>query len=73
MKTTLCQSMSDVEKAYYYPKAPPVPEKFPCLMIEFDEAGGLGGPYRYYRFEYPDEAHVEAWVNGFNACIKYVD
>jgi hypothetical protein len=72
LKTILCLTQKDVKDAYYYKENPPSPDRYPCILIEHSEDGGLGGSYYYYDFVYPPTENTESWLNGFREGIKYV-
>jgi hypothetical protein len=71
LKTTFCLTPKDVKDAYYYTN-PPSPERYPCVLIEHSEDGGLGSSYYYYDFVYPPTENTEVWLDGFREGIKHV-
>jgi hypothetical protein len=78
MAAKLCKSMDDVIDFYYYKNGRvPIPEKFPCVMVEIDNQGGITGQYYTYEFKYvphypPYLAHVyaEGYLQGVYDALR---
>lgn len=69
--------MDDVNDFYYYKNGrPPIPEKFPCVMVEIDNEGGIMGQYYTYEFKYAPtylymtNVYVEAYLQGVYDALK---
>jgi len=53
MKAKVVTCDDDVRAFYYYKKSEPKkPDEYPCVMIQEDCDGGVGGWYYHYRFHY---------------------
>lgn len=72
MTAEIVRDMSDVEKFYYYRNGDtPIPDEFPCIMIEEDVDYGIAGSAYRYTFHYvPNhfknwaEVYMEGFING---------
>lgn len=76
MSARICRSMDDVRDFYYYKKyEPPVPKKFPCVMAEEDNDGGLMGQHYSYEFIYAPDHYfgdaAEAYLAGVLSVKRF--
>lgn len=75
MSARLCKSIDDVNDFYYYKNGrAPIPEKFPCVMVEIDNTGGIMGQYYTYEFKYAppylSNAYIEGYLQGVYDALK---
>ena len=72
MNYKIVHSDKEFEEFYFYESKPDeYPKKYPCLVEEFDEGGGLGGSYRYYSFTYfPKNVNQKSFMLGYKAGRK---
>jgi len=63
----IVRNIEEVHAFYYYKdkSSSPVPKKYPCVMWQEHNDGGIGGPYVSHGFEYaPDGVDFYSWAVG---------
>jgi len=75
MRAWIVNSKEDIKEHYFYKKSEPkLPAdiRFPCVMIEYDNDGGLMGQHYSYSYKMPPvtvESKLD-WLNGFLAGAR---
>jgi hypothetical protein len=74
-RISIVQNQLQLEQFYYYDnkKKCPRARQFPCIVIETDIEGGLGGDYMSYQFVYFSKFATSSQIKGIIQGIQIAD
>jgi len=64
----------EFEKAFFYSKdqikKDDYPKRYPCIMVQEDMDGGIGGNYVEHVIVYPGKHDLKSFIAGFKAGLE---